>query len=1693
MPLVDIFGNPIASPKPASSGYKSGPMHVWGTQPRDLPLFTFQMVRYMLIDPTIRLGLAMRAAPICSAEVAYKEGQQWIPGVKADKPEVAAFVERQIARIWKYDIKKILSAQIWGWSSGEVMYKADPQTGLIEFDEILERHARDCLAIMRGDRIVGVRVSQARNTDAGTNEVDLQIPGKSFWHSFDNEGENPYGRSILYGAYSPFADKWFDGGALDVRRLYMHTDAYAGRRIGYPSGTTTLDSGQVVPNVDIARQMAEQYKSGDVMTYPTQYDGNGRPMWVVDDAKQTVGNAAHILQFPQDLDVEMLRGMEIADDVLTSEATGAWQGKQIPMIAFMTGLNMWGNQVLGIIVKSICEPLVLWNWGKAEDFEACLKPIEVQAMEAQQGPQEQQPMMPGAMPGSEGGAAGGFGGGFMPQDPGAPFMGMSLVQQIARGEMTARQAVQDAVLRQSSGRDSRITQGNGTPQSSPRIRLSTKSDKEGYDYGTLMLRLPTRLANQVEAIGSKIKPEDLHAKGAEDDPHITVVYGIETDDPKVVKHAMRRQGPITARMGKLSLFENDDYDVLKIEVESDDLHRAHNAVFEGCPAKKLYPEYSPHVTVAYLKPGAGDAYVEENHPLEGSECAFNDAVFSDTHAFKTDIPLSGKKRMSYGSGSPWSEHQGSRGGRGWKNAETGEIRYQQDRPGAGSVSMPKEMDPQPEGVKKAILEAREKLGDELAGKIARRERGQGGVAKISRDELEKILSVGVVGFVSAGRNPADPQDVELTDEQVNARYDNLRSDLKQLGFMYVPVEGHCGEREDSFLIMAPESSKRELMALGKKYNQDSVVYSVANDNELIYTTGKNKGKSHPGVGFMELPDADDYFSVFEAPSGERIKFALNLNFEHLRRSVLSLVRMGKWVEYTGPLGGLGWKHPGTGEVRYQKNPPADGGGRANTRQASSQSNRKANVANDECQGIIRRVVGVIKAVEGMNDAPGVATAVVRGLPRQAHTLLAALQLADIAGDDLPPAALLSEQSFVEWSEWLIRGLSDAGRIDHDDGADPSNYLDSLAERIEEKVACEIPLPGDNESRTKVMSTPPGKKWITIGAVDDPEDEDGTKGGRPVLIDADTGEIEGGAIPKETHGTNVSDLGDTLDDLDDEKDGDSKGETDDDSDGDEPEDKGPFRIKPLPGEEKPSWWGRKISELTDEENEARRKYNREESAKLRAEREKERNEMLDRVRSKYGKRVPRGIKLTRDEFVAAKVFQAMEKIRPDLERINEISDMPWGDRNRLSQKDKDLIAKWAPDVPDNAYRANSNVMSEYSALKGYFEGGYFDRSPTIWDYEKNDYVTPKGMDFVEQYDTAMKRAMENKEEIEPEKLEPYRYNAGFPERYRRFLSADYEVKRFAETRDSEEMQHAIKQFDEHFGDKLKEMDSVRSDFIENHALPGPETEYGKLRAERESINKKIDGLWNQYYDIDGKIDKFRQENNLDWGEDNEHVASLLEERMALSNKIDELGDKSWNMAGDINNALASYNRESVASMFGNNSKVNVRGGTGHLTDEGRERVNDAADFLSKILPRDFDMKIKPLPEGQYRAFARGDTMYTLPTPNTATIIHEVGHNIEHGDDDRVGAISKAFQYKHLQGLDASYLGDDIYNENDPYRPHEVGHKDGFLRAYTGKYYGGKGSTEILSMGLQHLYEDPVHFAKEAPDHFNYTIAYLKGLV
>lgn len=112
---------------------------------------------------------------------------------------------------------------------------------------------------------------------------------------------------------------------------------------------------------------------------------------------------------------------------------------------------------------------------------------------------------------------------------------------------------------------------------------------------------------------TKIQPEDLHEYGLSKDPHTTLLFGLKDEeiDKSEVEKIISEINPFNITIHNLSVFENEEYDVLKFDATSPELN-LFNKKLRELPHENDHPDYHAHCTVGYLKSGKGAYYVKNN-------------------------------------------------------------------------------------------------------------------------------------------------------------------------------------------------------------------------------------------------------------------------------------------------------------------------------------------------------------------------------------------------------------------------------------------------------------------------------------------------------------------------------------------------------------------------------------------------------------------------------------------------------------------------------------------------------------------------------------------------------------------------------------------------------------------------------------------------------------------------------------------------------------------------------------------------------------------------------------------------------------------------------------------------------------------------------------------------------------------------
>lgn len=164
------------------------------------------------------------------------------------------------------------------------------------------------------------------------------------------------------------------------------------------------------------------------------------------------------------------------------------------------------------------------------------------------------------------------------------------------------------------------------------IKESTK-----YEFGCAMIDIKV---NNWDEIISFIDDSDLNKDkgGIEERPHLTLLYGLhkEVTDEQIKSVLNDIESPLEIEINGVDIFENDDFDVVKFNIKkTNQLQEIHDKLSE-LPNTNNFPDYNPHITIAYVKKGKGKKYIKPGykHKINSSEITYSN---TDNEDFKFKI------------------------------------------------------------------------------------------------------------------------------------------------------------------------------------------------------------------------------------------------------------------------------------------------------------------------------------------------------------------------------------------------------------------------------------------------------------------------------------------------------------------------------------------------------------------------------------------------------------------------------------------------------------------------------------------------------------------------------------------------------------------------------------------------------------------------------------------------------------------------------------------------------------------------------------------------------------------------------------------------------------------------------------------------------------------------------------------------
>jgi len=162
---------------------------------------------------------------------------------------------------------------------------------------------------------------------------------------------------------------------------------------------------------------------------------------------------------------------------------------------------------------------------------------------------------------------------------------------------------------------------------------------------------------------------------------------------------------------------------------------------------------------------------------------------------------------------------------------------------------------------------------------------------------------------------------------------------------------------------------------------------------------------------------------------------------------------------------------------------------------------------------------------------------------------------------------------------------------------------------------------------------------------------------------------------------------------------------------------------------------------------------------------------------------------------------------------------------------------------------------------------------------------------------------------------------------------------------------------------------------------------------------------------------------------------------------------------------------------------------------RRNLDAATDWLAQHVNPSVLRNAKGLKALKFESKVRSNYNRSLKlitwNGGQGTFIHEYGHHIHDHGNVNIKSLTKTFIRRRSEGekLEIIYVGGGKKEE---------GYRDKFIDHYVGKVYPWESKTapygtEVISTGLQYMYDDPTNFYTKDPEHFSLILAIIRGVL
>lgn len=269
-----------------------------------------------------------------------------------------------------------------------------------------------------------------------------------------------------------------------------------------------------------------------------------------------------------------------------------------------------------------------------------------------------------------------------------------------------------------------------------------------------------------------------------------------------------------------------------------------------------------------------------------------------------------------------------------------------------------------------------------------------------------------------------------------------------------------------------------------------------------------------------------------------------------------------------------------------------------------------------------------------------------------------------------------------------------------------------------------------------------------------------------------------------------------------------------------------------------------------------------------------------------------------------------------------------------------------------------------------------------------------------------------------------------------------------------------------------------DVVYNHEKFVPDSDFKKEVKKYEEIVKKFQTAKDELKELKLKYQELSKKARS--------KKTTTEERT----KIWEEQSKIWNEMNERKRIVSSSRNEFRKNKSDEFEKL-IKDKTEEVqityTTKSREtqqiqNFDEVLGMFKKIASKYLDTKELELVIKSTRAYRSGKTIAISPKEEKRVIMHELGHVLE--DNNFVMKVAVDFLERRTAGSKKLSLKKEV---NSGYASDEYFHEGGFFSEYVGKIYSGfnyKGrqATEVISMGLEEMFNNPHQFYLIDKEHF-----------